>query len=63
MSNTTSWQRTQVQGLLRNRTSGIYYGRWILSGKQKWKSLKTDVFTVAKLRLIDEAAKVASTAC
>ena len=58
MSNKTKWERTQVQGLLRNGSSGIYYGRWKLGGKQKWKSLKTSVFSVAKLRLIDEAAKV-----
>ena len=58
MSSATKWERTQVQGLLRNGSSGIYYGRWKLGGKQKWKSLKTSVFSVAKLRLVDEAATV-----
>lgn len=58
MSNETTWERTSVQSLLRNRKSGRYYGRWTISGKQKWVSLDTDVFTVAKLRLNDEAAKI-----
>ncbi len=38
--------------------SGRYYGRWKIAGKQKWKSLDTDMFSVAKLRLNDEAAKI-----
>lgn len=59
MSNPTSWERTPVQGLLRNAKSGHYYGRWKLGGKQKWVSLKTDVFSVAKLRMADESAKIA----
>jgi hypothetical protein len=59
MSNTTNvWERTSVQSLLRNRMSGRYYGRWKIAGKQKWISLDTDVFPVAKLRLNDEAAKI-----
>ena len=56
MRSATKWERTQVQALLRDGSSGIYYGRWKLGGKQKWKSLKTSVFSVAKLRLVDEAA-------
>jgi hypothetical protein len=55
---TTGWERTAVQSLLRNRKSGRYYGRWVISGKQKWVSLDTDVFSVAKLRLNDEASKI-----
>lgn len=54
----TTWERTSVQNLLRNRKSGRYYGRWTISGKQKWVALDTDVFTVAKLRLNDEAGKI-----
>jgi len=57
----TQWERTAVQNLLRNRTSGRYYGRWVVAGKQKWVSLKTDVFGVAKLRLADESAKIERT--
>jgi integrase len=51
------WERTQVQCLLRHRHSGRYYGRFKVSGKQKWVALDTDVFTVAKQRLADEADK------
>ena len=58
MSKTTVWERTSVQSLLRNRKSGRYYGRWKIAGKQKWVALDTDVFSVAKLRLNDEAAKI-----
>ena len=58
MRSATKWERTQVQALLRDGSSGSYYGRWKLGGKQKWKSLKTSVFSVAKLRLVDEAATV-----
>jgi integrase len=58
MSNKTTWQRTKVQYLLKNTDSGRFYGRWTVSGKQIWRSLDTDVFTVAKLRLNDEGAKI-----
>lgn len=56
------WQRTRVSNLLKNRDSGKYYFRASISrnGKRRevWKSLKTTVLTVAKLRLIDEQAKL-----
>lgn len=44
--------------MLRNSASGNYYGRFTLSGKQKWVNLETNVWTVAKLRLADERAKI-----
>lgn len=47
------WERTNVTNLLRNAQSGTYYARVKVNGKQKWKSLKTSVFSVAKLRLSD----------
>jgi hypothetical protein len=51
-----------VQNLLRNRKSGKYYGRWTITvngkSKQKWINLNTDVFSVAKLRVADEATKI-----
>jgi integrase len=56
----TTWERTSVQNLLRNGESGRYFGRWTVSGKQIWVKLETDVFSVAKLRLADEAAKIES---
>ncbi|HWA08906.1 MAG TPA: site-specific integrase [Opitutaceae bacterium] len=58
MSAKTIWERTSVQNLLRERNSGRYYGRWKIAGKQIWRKLDTDVFTVAKLRLNDEASKI-----
>ena len=54
----TVWERTSVQCLLRNKQSGGYYGRFTVSGKQKWFSLESDVFSVAKQRLGDKAAEV-----
>jgi hypothetical protein len=47
------WEKTNVTNLLRNRQSGIYYARARVHGKQKWRSLETTVFTVAKLKLGD----------
>lgn len=52
------WEPTSVQCLLRNKESRKYYGRFTIRGKQKWVSLDTDVFTIAKLRLGDEKAKI-----
>jgi integrase len=54
----TKWERTPIQNLLRNRSTGRYYARWTISGKQKWLSLDTDVFSVAKLRLNDESRAI-----
>jgi hypothetical protein len=48
------WERTSVQCLLRNQQSGRYYPRVTSHGKQKWFSLDTDVFSVAKLSLGDK---------
>ncbi len=53
-----TWETTREPNLLRNRASGRYYGRFTLSGKQKWFNLNTDVWTVAKLRLADERVKL-----
>src|SRR5471030_539279 len=47
------WERTNVTNLLRNRESGKYYARVKVNGKQKWRTLETKVFSVAKLRLTD----------
>lgn len=58
----TKWERTAVQNLLRNRSSGRYFARFTVTvngkSKQVWRSLATDVFSVAKLRLTDEARKI-----
>ena len=47
------WEGTNVTNLLRNAKTGIYYGRVKHNGKQRWRSLKTAVPSVAKLRLGD----------
>ncbi|MGH8023019.1 MAG: hypothetical protein ACRED1_05540, partial [Limisphaerales bacterium] len=47
------WQKTPVANLVRNASSGIYYARVRVKGKLIWKSLKTDILSVAKLRLGD----------
>jgi integrase len=49
----TVWETTNVTNLLRNRQSGSYYARVKVNGKQKWRTLRTTVFSVAKLRLGD----------
>jgi integrase len=50
------WEKTQEQNLVRNTSSGILYARFRAGGKLQWKSLKTNVFTVAKQRLRDAIA-------
>jgi integrase len=45
------WQKTKVQFLLRDKISRGYYARLYANGKQIWRSLKTDVFSVAQARL------------
>ncbi|MDQ5977449.1 MAG: hypothetical protein QG602_421 [Verrucomicrobiota bacterium] len=51
------WAKTSIPNLLKNAQSGRYYGRFTVSGKEKWVSLKTESFKVAKLRLSDHRAK------
>jgi integrase len=62
MTKQTTWEGTSVPSLLRNRSSGKFYGRWKLTvngkSKQKWVNLKTDDFKVAKLRIADEARTI-----
>ena len=41
------WQKTKTQFLLRNAESGIFYARLYRDGREVWKSLKTDVYSVA----------------
>lgn len=48
------WKPTKVQFLLRDENSGRYYARFYRDGKEVWRSLKTDVFEVAKFRLAEE---------
>jgi hypothetical protein len=39
-------------------SSGKYYARFTVVGKQKWIDLETDVWSVAKLRVNDERSKM-----
>lgn len=47
------WQKTQYANLIRYVPSGTYYARIRVAGKLIRKSLKTNVLSVAKLRLSD----------
>lgn len=51
------WFKTGVENLLRHK-GGTYYARFRIGSKRKLISLRTDDFTVAKLRLRDEAVKI-----
>ena len=57
------WEKTKTQFLLRNTESGIYYGRAYAQGKEVWKSLKTDVASVARARLSDFLAELRKVDC
>jgi integrase len=47
------WQPTQYANLIRYIPSGIFFARLRVSGKLIRKSLKTEIISVAKLRLAD----------
>ena len=49
----SDWQNTASTNLIRYKPSQIYFARFRVKGKLIRKSLKTDVLTVAKLRLAD----------
>jgi hypothetical protein len=49
-----NWQKTKTQNLLRHTSIGDYYGRWKIAGKQKWKSLGTDVYSFSGFRTVTE---------
>ncbi len=47
------WQKTQFSNLIRYTPSGTYFARLRVNGKLIRKTLKTNVLSVAKLRLAD----------
>lgn len=49
----SEWVKTPVANLVRYKSSGIYFARLCIRGKLFRHSLKTDVISVAKLRLGD----------
>lgn len=46
-----TWKKTRIQFLWQNIDHGTYYARLFRDGKEHWKSLKTDVFSVAQAKL------------
>jgi integrase len=63
----THWKPTKTQFLYQNTDSGVFYARLYRDGRQIWKSLKTQLYSVAQARLVDErktvrrAARIAET--
>ena len=55
-------ESTSVTNLVKAASSGTYYARLKLRGRLIWRSLDTDVFTVAKLRLPDKLKELRETA-
>ena len=53
------WNRTSVQNLVRHKSSR-YYARVFANGKETWKSLKTDLLEVAKIKLREISALISS---
>ncbi len=51
-----TWEKTRLQGLVRHRNGG-YYARTFANGREKWKTLRTSLFSVAKLRLADHVGE------
>jgi integrase len=45
-----TWQPSGPEGLYLNTRSGMYYSRYQMNGARTFRSLKTKVFTVAKLK-------------
>ncbi len=48
---TVLYEETRTQNLVRNTALGVYYARFRINGKLVWRSLGTDVYTIAKLEL------------
>ena len=48
-----TWLKTSVQNLVRHWRGG-FYARLYIGGKERWKSLRTKAFEVAKARLREE---------
>jgi integrase len=48
----TTFEPTSIQHLYRRQPIGVYYARLYSGGRNKWISLKTKVFSVAKLELL-----------
>src|SRR5436305_15016464 len=51
------WQKTKTQHLIRYLPKGTFYAYFKVGGKPFRKSLRTHVYSVARLRLGDERAE------
>ena len=54
------WKPSTIPGLYVYTPNSIYYSRYTLNGKRRWKSLQTSTFTVASIKhrkLMDDVAK------
>ena len=49
------WERTNEANPLRNRQNGNYYACVKVNGKEKWKSLKSNLSSATKLECTDFA--------
>jgi hypothetical protein len=47
------WERTNTANWWKLAKTGGYYARVKVNGREKWKTLKTKLSSVAKLRLAD----------
>lgn len=52
------WQKTKYANLVRNASSGKYFARFRHNGKLIWRSLDTDVLSIAAQRLPDKMKEV-----
>lgn len=52
------WQKTKYANLVRNASSGKYFARFRHNGKLIWRSLETDVLSVAAQRLPDKIKEI-----
>jgi integrase len=49
-----TWEKTRLQGMVRHRNGG-YYARTFANGREKWRSLRTSLFSVAEVRLAEHS--------
>lgn len=47
------WEKSATKNLLCNASSGVFYARFRLGGKLRWRSLETEVLSTAKFKLAD----------
>ena len=58
VENPKTWEKTRAPQVYRHVRTGIYYVRGYVNGKDVWRSLGTDVFSVAQPKARDELAEI-----